>query len=202
MKALTELEGHPVYLIEAQGHSNDFLSTFYPIHDIVRSYVDTTTLQPLRFEKFQREGHYRAEEIVTFDYTRRIATYRSLLNHSVKEIEFPPQVHDILSVFYWLRTQPLKPSTSFSLEIYSDEKIYHMDVGSFKPMMLELLWRGTFPCFLVEPKATFKGIFVRRGRIWFYISTDERRIPLFVKIATPWGPMTGVLDPDSLPRHP
>ena len=85
------------------------------------------------------------------------------------------------------------------LQIYSDEKIYRTEVIPMKTLSLELLWRGTFPCILLEPKAAFKGVFVRRGRMWLYLSADERRVPLLVKVSTPWGQMTGVVDPDSLP---
>lgn len=198
VKALTELRGRPVYQIEAEGHSNKFLSTFYPVRDILRSYVDAETLRPLQSEKFQREGHYRAEEIVTFDYERLTATYRSLLNGSVKEVAIPADVHDLLSAFYWLRLQPVNPAHSLFLNIYSDEKIYRTELQPLKTVTLELLWRGTFPCLLIEPLATFKGVLVRRGRVWWYLSADTARIPLFMKIATPWGLITGVIDKESL----
>ena len=46
-------------------------------------------------------------------------------------------------------------------------------------MSLELLKRGTFRCVVVEPKASFKG--------------------LLVKATTPWGPMSAVLDEESIP---
>jgi hypothetical protein len=65
-------------------------------------------------------------------------------------------------------------------------------------VILELLWRGTFPCLVVEPVARFKGVLVRRGRVWLYVSVDPQRIPLFVKISTPWGPITGAIDAESL----
>lgn len=202
VKALTELNGIPAYLIEAEGHSNDFLSVFYPVQDMLRSYLDAATLRPLRFEKFQREGHYRAEEIVTFDYAQRRAHYESLLNHSTKEIEIPDALHDIVSAFYWLRTQPTDLTHPITLQIYSDEKVYETEFQPQKMVMLELLRRGTFPCVLIEPKAAFKGVFVRRGRVWCYLSADERRLPLFVKISTPWGPMAGILDAESIQQQP
>ena len=198
VKSLTELNGRAVYLIEAEGRSNDFLSTFYPIHDVLRSYLDAETLRPVQVEKSQREGRYRAEEIVTFDYERLIATYRSLLNGSVKEVPVPPDVHDLMSAFYWLRLQPVDPTRSLFVNIYSDEKIYRTEIKPIKTVTLELLWRGTFPCLLIEPLASFKGVFVRRGRLWCYIGADATRLPLFIKVSTPWGLMTGVIDRDSL----
>ena len=198
VKELTEINGRPAYHIEAQGHSNEFLSTFYPIQDSLHSYLDATTFQPLRFEKSQREGRYRAEEVVEFDYGRLLATYHSRLNHSTKEIPIPEDVHDLISAFYYLRTRPLDPTQPIYLDIYSDEKVYRTEVAPLNTVMLELLWRGTFPCIVFEPKATFKGVMVRRGRVWVYLSAEASRIPLLVKVSTPWGPMTGVIDSDSL----
>ncbi len=198
VKEIVTVEGRHAYHIEARGESNQVLSTFYPIHDVVESYLDVETLQQLRFEKHQREGHYRADEVVVFDYTRRIATYRSLLNHSVKEIALPPAVQDLISTLYWFRAQPLTPATTLTLDLYTDEKIYQTLIDVKRLVLLELLKRGTFSCIVVEPRASFKGLFVRRGRLWAYLTTDEHRLPLLIKATTPWGPMTAVIDEDSL----
>ncbi len=200
VKDLVSYNGRDAYLIEAEGHSNDVLSTFYPIQDLLRSYLDAETLQPLRFEKYQREGHYRSQEIVNFDYERGVATYHSLLNNSTKEISLPADTHDIISAFYWLRMQPIDPSRTIPINIYSDERVYRTEIKPVKTVMLDLLRRGTFPCLMIEPVASFKGIFVRRGRMWVYVTTDAARMPLFVKISTPWGLMTGVIDRESLQR--
>ncbi len=199
VKELTRLDGRPVYHIEAQGRSNAVLSAFYPVEDILHSYLDAATLQPLRFEKSQREGRYRAEEEVTFDYQRQIATYHSRLNGSTKDIPIPHDVQDIISAFYWLRTRTIDPRQPLSLNIYSDERVYTTTIQPHKMEILELLRRGTFPCVVLEPLAAFKGVFVKRGRLWCYFSADATRTPLLVKCATPWGLMTGVLDAQSLP---
>ena len=205
VKELVELEGRRAYHIEAQGHSNELLSAFYPIEDVVHSYLDVETLQPIRFEKHQREGHYRADEVVTFDHAARIATYRSLLNGSVKEIELPAEFQDLISALYWFRNQPLRGEEPLALNLYTDEKIYRTRLDVRAPVLLELLKRGTFRCVEVEPQASFKGLLVKRGRIWAYLTADAHRLPLLVKATTPWGQMTAILDdasiPDTLPSR-
>ena len=199
VKEIVEREGRRAYHIEAQGRSNDVLSTFYPIHDSVESYLDVETLQPIYFEKHQREGNYRADEAVTFDYTTSTATYRSLLNNTVKQIPLPPRVQDLVSAFYWLRAQPIPPNETIQLNIYTDEKIYQTQIQIKQLELLELLKRGTFPCIVAEPKASFKGLLVKRGRLWAYVTADEYRLPLMVRVTTPWGPMTAILDEASIP---
>lgn len=198
VKEIVTLEGRAAYHIEAQGHTNDLLSKLYPIHDVLHSYLDVQTLKPLRFEKHQREGHYRAEEVVTFDHGRSLATYRSLLNDSVKEIPLPDEFQDLISALYWFRSQPLQLGRPLTVNLYTDEKIYQTELAIQPPAPLELLKRGTFSCLMVEPKATFKGLLVKRGRLWAYLTADARRLPLLVKATTPWGPMSAVLDESAL----
>jgi hypothetical protein len=199
VKDIVTLDGISAYHIEAQGHTNEVLSTFYPIHDVIHSYLDVDTLKPLRFEKNQREGNYRAHEVVTFDHQQATATYRSLLNNSVKEIPLPDTFQDLISALYWFRAQPLEPGQPLGMNLYTDEKIYATDVHVLPLMTLELLKRGTFRCVVVEPKASFKGLLVKRGRMWAYLTADEHRLPLLVKATTPWGPMSAVLDAASIP---
>ena len=201
VREIAEVEGRRAYHIEAQGHSNEVLSAFYPIHDVIHSYLDVETLKPLRFEKHQREGHYRSDEVVTFNLAAGTATYRSLLNESVKEIVLPPDFQDLVSALYWFRAQPLQPDETLTLNLYTDEKIYRTEVNVRPPVLLELLKRGTFSCLVVEPKASFKGLLVKRGRIWAYLTADAHRLPLLVKVTTPWGEMSAVIDEVSIPDN-
>lgn len=198
VKELLTIRGRQVYHIEIQGHTNDVLSAFYPIHDEVHSYLDAKTLRPVRFEKVQREGRYRAAEVVDFDWDTHTAHYRSLLNGSVKEVPIPDGMHDLISTLYWVRAQALAPQTSHTVNIYTDEKVYETEVRIKGVERLELLKRGTFPCLVVEPKTSFKGLMVKRGRIWAYLTADARRLPLLVKATTPWGQMSAVLDESSI----
>ena len=193
------VDGRTAYHLEAQGFSNELLSTFYPIQDIVRSHLDGHTFLPLQFEKDQREGRYRAHEVVTFDHTRRLAVYRSLLNQSVKEIPLPEEFQDLISALYWFRSQPLVPGQPLAVNLYTDEKVYRTVIDVSEPQPLELLKRGTFACVRVEPKASFQGLLVTRGRLWAYVTIDAHRLPLLVQATTPWGPMSMVIDEASIP---
>ncbi len=197
-KERAQLDGCQVVHIEAHGYSNRLLSTFYPITDVVHSFLDVDTLQPLRFEKHQQEGHYRADEVVTFDPTTLTASYHSLLNHSTKQISLPDQFQDLISTFYWLRRQSLTPESTVRISMYTDEKIYDTLIRVGPVRDLELLKRGTFRCVIVEPEASFKGLLVKRGRVWAYVTADARRLPVLIKATTPWGPMTAVLDESSV----
>jgi len=206
VKEIVTLNDRQAFHIVGEAHSNRWLSRFYPLKDIVHSYVDVEALHPLRFEKSQREGHYRSEEVVTFDHTAQIATYESLINRAIKEhlgeaikqIPIPVHIQDPLSVFYALRLRPLEVGTSLNVDVYSDEKSYRMEVQVLDTRRLELRRRGVFDVITLEPIATFKGLLVERGRVVVYLTADEWRIPLAIYIWTPWGLVTGVIERASL----
>ena len=198
VKGLIDYEGRKAYHIELEGRTNEVLSKLYPIHDTVISYIDAETLQPLRFEKHQQEGRYRADEVVTFDHAAGLATYHSLLNGSIKTVPLTPDVQDLISTLYWFRRHAIQPQQTLSVNLYTDEKIFQTAIHVRETLQLELLKRGTFPCVVVEPQASFKGLLVKRGRLWAYLTADERRLPLLVKATTPWGAMSAVLDEASL----
>jgi len=51
--------------------------------------------------------------------------------------------------------------------------------------MVNVANQGIFDAFLVEPLAKFKGIFLRKGKLWIWFSSDARRLPLVVKTKIP-----------------
>lgn len=192
------IDGRDVFHLEAHGKTNGVLSKLYPIHDEVHSYIDARTLEPVRFTKHQREGDYRAHEIV--DFVDGEARYKSLLNGNEKTIPLPGEFQDLLSAIFWLRRQPLEPGRSLQVNLYTDEKIYPTELLIGPRELLEVLKRGTFRTVAVEPnKKKFKGILVKGGRIWAYMTADELRLPLLIKATTPWGAMSAILDEESIP---
>ena len=208
VREIVEVQGRQAFHIVGEAHSNNWLSKFYPVHDIVHSYVDVEQLHPLRFEKSQHEGHYRSEEVVTFDHVNGVATYESLLNREIKEFlneavkhtKIPPHTQDPLSAFCVLRLQPIAVGTPINVDVYSDEKHFPTEVKVMKTLILEIRRRGVFPAVQVEPVARFKGLLVDRGRVYLYMSTDRQRVPLYIQLWTPWGLVTGTIDRDTAAR--
>lgn len=205
VREIVNLNGRQVFHLVGEAHSNAWLSKFYPLHDTVHSYLDVQDLHPLRFEKSQREGHYRSEEAVTFDHTNGVATYESFVNREIKEflheavkrVPIPPHTQDPLSAFFVLRLQPVTIGTPLLVDIYSDEKYFHTEIKVLKTLTLELRRLGVFPVVQIEPVARFKGLLVKRGRVDMYLTADSARVPVLIQLWTPWGLVTGTIDRDT-----
>src|SRR3989338_863019 len=68
VKEIMSLDGVEVYHIVSEARSNTFLDKIYKVRDEIHSYVDTKGLFSRKFTKKQREGNYKAEEEIVYDY--------------------------------------------------------------------------------------------------------------------------------------
>src|SRR5207245_4969746 len=62
---LEHMNGKDVYHIVGDGKTYSFYDKFYRVRDRYESYIDTATLQPLKFIRNINEGGYKAYENVT-----------------------------------------------------------------------------------------------------------------------------------------
>ncbi len=188
------IEGREAIHVVAIAKTNDFLSKIYPVNDEVHSYLDAETLQSLRFEKKLSEGNYRAHERVTFDWNGEKIVYDGFRSGTHKE--FPLRVrphHDILSCFYWFRTQPVEVGTSIKTWASDEEEDWEVEIRVLRRETKELRGKRVVDTLLVEPQSKVKGMLYSRGRVWVYFSADSRRVPVWVLFKTPFGPVSGIL---------
>lgn len=194
VRQITTINGRPAYHVVSTAKSNKFISTFYRVDDTMQAYIDRENLYTLRFEKHQREGAYRADETIDYDQVNHTAVYESRREIKGKKtvkgakMSIPEKVQDALSCLYYFRTldgEQMKVGKSIFIKVNTEEKNWDLEVKILESKQMELLNMGAYDAFLVEPKAKFKGIFVRKGRMWIWVSADEKRIPLIVKTKIP-----------------
>jgi len=152
------------------------LDKIYPVDDIIESVIDPHTFLPVRFTKNLSEGRYRAHEITEFDYDNLIAHWRSLTRDREDTFELEPDTRDLVSFSYYMRKKGFTRGEKREYRVMADDKIYDLWLEARKNDDIRLRHYGRVPSIEVEPEAAFEGLFVRRGRIQFWVSQDERRL--------------------------
>jgi len=178
---IQRLEGHRVYRIVTKAESNSFVSKFYKVRDRAESYIDAESLYTRRFVKHLREGGYKKDLDVRFDQETRKAAY-----DDGASMDVPARVHDVLSAFYYVRTQPLPNGATLLLPTHDNKKSYDMEVKVHRRERVQVP-AGTFDCVVVEPMLKSEGVFKSKGSILVWLSDDERRIPVLVRSKVPVG---------------
>lgn len=189
----TVLDGREVFHVVATAKTNEVLSKIYPVHDEAHSWIDAETFYSHKFRKILSEGRYRADEETRFDPKNKKGYYESYKNGTKKEFEIAGEVHDIMSAFFWCRRQMVPPGKSVHTTVSSEEKDWDLELKALSLETKEIRGVGTVDTILYEPKTKLKGMLYQRGRVWVYMTTDSRRLPVWIVFKTPFGPVTGVL---------
>ncbi len=171
------ISGRDTYHVVFRAQSSRTFSKFFRVDDRYETFLDLEGIHPWRFEQHIREGGYRRDAEVTFDHARGVAI------DGDKEYAIPPFVHDIVSAFYFVRTQDLSrmhDGEVIKLQNFFNGKVNPLDVRLVKRERIETP-AGTFNALKIEPLVQEGGLFKSEGRLFLWLTDDERHIPIRVE---------------------
>jgi hypothetical protein len=176
MPMATTSNNRKCYDIRFRVYSLESLKWIYQVDDSYRTLMDAEGLFPWTFQQRIREGKYKRDVAATFDQVNHKATEKG------KTYSVSPYVHDIVSAFYYVRTQNLaamKNGSVFYLENFFDGKSHKLGVKIHKRETIQVE-AGKFKAILIEPLVMQGGLFKSEGHIYIWVSDDELKIPLKV----------------------
>jgi hypothetical protein len=88
--------------------------------------------------------------------------------------------HSIMSAFYYVRTMPLTVGDTSRFSAVSGKKRYELKVLVHGRESLKTSI-GTVNTVKVEPVLDGDGIFNSKGRIFIWLTDDDRRIPVLMQ---------------------
>lgn len=179
--------------IRMRTESNKVIEKVYPVRDTIESLVDPGTFLPVQFTKNLSEGTHRRYETTIFDRTNRVANWTARLSGRTKTFPIPPDIRDIPTLMYALRSHKFATGSRETFKVMADEKVYDVGVSVRKREKLDLPQHENVRCILLEPDAAFEGIFVRHGKIWIWISDDERCLAAKIEASIPVANVRAVL---------
>ncbi len=189
-----DMGGRKLVLIRSRAVSNKVLEKLYPVNDVVEALVDAETFLPVVFVKNLREGRHRYYEVTTFDHNEGKARWRSLIKEQEKEFQIEQDSRDLLSFLYFMRSKPIAVGEEQRHRVMADDKIYDLLVRVLKVEDVKLPLYGKVKCIKIEPEAAFQGLFVRKGKMTVWVSSDDRRLMTMAVIDTPFANVKLLLD--------
>jgi hypothetical protein len=173
------VNGHLCWRIQSQAQSNEVLGKLYPVKDKVLTWMDCRGLFSRGLHKNLSEGTYKKVR----DYA--ILPERGMIikqkdGQAVDTLRIHGPVQDVLSAFYWVRTQPLAVGKVLEVEAVDDLKSYRLAIKVLAREQVKLKG-GTFDCFKIQPILLGEGLFKAKGEVFIWVTADERRIPVKMK---------------------
>jgi len=137
-----------------------------------------------------QEGRRRRDTKVVFDREKKVANYleRDLLKDTVvlaKEFDIPVCVHDALGGLQKLRELKLEPGKTAEIPFSDGKKVVMAKVEALTREKV-VTPAGEFRCMKHEAYLFNGVVYARKGRIFFWVSEDERRLPVQIKLQFPF----------------
>lgn len=180
--------GKTEFLTHATG--NKTINRIYPVNDTVYTRVRNKGLMTEVFRKRLHEGSFHNTSVIRFDRKGEKAwlsdtVFTDMKTRKTKRsadtaVTIQGEEHSIMSAFYLVRTLPLKVGETSRFSAVSGKKRYELKVIVHGREKIESIF-GEVPCIKVEPVLDGDGIFVSKGRIFIWLTDDERRIPVLME---------------------
>ena len=181
----TQLDGRPAYKFELSAISGEFLSKIFLVRDYIASWVDPKTFHSLRFEKHTVEGKRVRDDLMEFDYSRKMATLDG------KPVPIEESTLDSLSSVYYIRLLDLNRGEPIQLTVVSKHTF---------PLSVLIQGRetittpaGTFKTIRVEPKSESGGLIGKGKNLVLWLTDDARKMPVQLKSKLKVGTLLGKL---------
>jgi Protein of unknown function (DUF3108) len=183
--------------VVTMARSHGAVSMLYALNDEFRSRLNPDTMCSYGISKRVAEGRRRKQTQIVFDGARQLAV---LDEHNLAkpseppkhdEEHIPPCVQDVVSAFYFLRSQPMRVGERIKVPVNDGSKTTEVtaEVQAREQVNTPL---GRLYALRVEP-TVFGSLYKRKGRMLIWFSDDERHLPLRIKAIMSVGTITGTL---------
>jgi uncharacterized protein DUF3108 len=159
--------------------SRPAITKFFPVDNRVESEFDLREQLPQHMIFKRREGKNKEDFEYTFHHQE--GTVTAVKDGTTEILPIPAGTQDLISCLYYVRNQlPMTPGASLIMNIHHDKKNRQVEVRVEKIETLEGTWgrAETAQVLVIMP---FKGLFINKGNIRVWFTTDERHIPVRMK---------------------
>lgn len=184
--------------IVGKGRTAPFFDWFFKVRDVYETFIDTTTLLPVVFNRNVNEGGYVIKQNYNFNHKDGIVvTQDSIFNIHIN-------TQDMLSAFFYARTfnkDSILNRGSFSIPIFMDNENYFLEIKYLKNEIIETKW-GKVNCMVFKPKMQEGRVFEDGEEMKIWITDDKNHLLLRVETKIWAGLIKAVLEKYKNVKYP
>ena len=176
---LIQLNGKPVYQVVGTGITHPSYDWIYRVRDRYESFIDTATLQPLRFVRNVDEGGYKIRQLYDFNKATNIVTTEK------GTFAVPSCVQDVLSAIYYARNiefSKYKVNDQIPFTLFLDYENFNLYIRYLGKETIKTRY-GTFRTIKFSPLLVKGTIFKGGEHMTVWVTDDANHIP--VRIESP-----------------
>ncbi len=174
---LEKINNRTSYHVIGDGSSNSKYDWIFKVRDRYESYIDTATLQPLKFVRNVNEGGYKTYENVTFsNQTGTAITAKGVF-------KIPSCVQDVLSSIYYARNinfNSYKPDDKIPFTMFLDNQVYNLYIKYLGKEEIKTRY-GKFRAIKFKPLLVKGTMFQGGEKMTVWVTDDANHIPIRIE---------------------
>jgi hypothetical protein len=177
--AVEKLNNKPVYHITGTGVTNSSYDWIFKVRDKYETFIDTATMQPLKFLRDVNEGGFKIYENVSFNHE----TNTAITTKGVYKI--PACTQDVLSSIYYARNidfNKYKVDDKIPFTMFLDNEVYSLYIKYLGKETIKTKF-GKFNTIKFKPLLIKGTMFDAGEKMTVWVSDDANHIP--VRIESP-----------------
>lgn len=174
------VDGHDCYHLVAKAKTSGLAEWMFPVDNVIESWLDVEGLFTRKYRQTRREGKHTKNEETHYDYQRNQLVIRNLSNGKLKTVPLDGPLQDVISSLYFVRTQHLMLDAEHTFTVNAGDENYKVTVRPDQRKDLRVRPVGEVSALRIEPLPTLKIVAANKGRMWFWVSDDARKLPLIV----------------------
>ena len=194
-----------LYHVKAIGKTTGPIKWFFKVEDYYQSYFSNKTGLPKKFIRKINEGGHTKNLTIDFDQSNNKAIVNNIKKKSVKEFNTKTNVHDMLSVFYYIRNnyslEQIKKAKDLSVDMFFDSENYEFKMKFLGIETINTKF-GKIKCIKLRPFVQSGRVFKEKESLTLWISADKNKIPVRIKADLVVGSIRVDLDAFSGLNHP
>ena len=194
-----------LYHVKAIGKTTGPIKWFFKVEDYYQSYFSNKTGLPKKFIRKINEGGHTKNLTIDFDQINNKAIVNNIKKKLVKEFNTKSNVHDMLSVFYYIRNnyslEQIKKAKDLSVDMFFDSENYEFKMKFLGIETINTKF-GKIKCIKLRPFVQSGRVFKEKESLTLWISADKNKIPVRIKADLVVGSIRVDLDAFSGLNHP
>jgi len=172
--AIEKFNGKATYHCVGEGKTFSFFDHFFKVRDRYESYIDTSTMLPLKFIRNVDEGGYKIYNNITFNHPAGTAVSTNGI------FKTPDCIQDVVSAMYYARNinfDRCQPDDKIPFDLFLDDEVYHLYIRYIGKEVIKTKY-GKFKAIKLKPLLVKGNAFEGGEKMTLWISDDMNHLIL------------------------
>ena len=175
-----------------RGRTTGLVDKFFEVNDVYESWVDPKTYLPVKSVRNVKEKKYRFYDEVIYDQK-----HDSIFSLKSGRIKVPPNVNDLVSVFFYIRQnkyfEDMLAGKIIQIPIYHGDELFvmHLQYLGIETIDTKI---GKKECYVVTPQVPKGQLLKGSDSLKIYITKDQFRLPIYAEFELVLGSLKCELD--------